>query len=44
MDFKEPRDEFLTELRGNLLACFRDEETYGFLKENVRWQQLLKRD
>jgi tetratricopeptide (TPR) repeat protein len=30
MDFKETRDEFLTELRDNLLACFRDEETYGF--------------
>jgi transcriptional regulator with XRE-family HTH domain len=43
MEFKETREEFLTELRGNLLACFRDEETYGFLKENKRWQALLKR-
>jgi hypothetical protein len=31
-------------IRENLLACFRDEETYGFLKENKRWQELVKRD
>jgi hypothetical protein len=37
MEFKETREEFLTELRENLLACFRDEETYGFLKENKGW-------
>jgi chemotaxis methyl-accepting protein methylase len=43
MDFKETRDEFLSELRSNLLACFRDEETYGFLKKNERWQELIKR-
>jgi transcriptional regulator with XRE-family HTH domain len=42
MEFKETREEFLTELRENLLACFRDEETYGFLKENKRWQELVK--
>jgi transcriptional regulator with XRE-family HTH domain len=42
MEFKEAREEFLTELRQNLLGCFRDEETYGFLKENKRWQELLK--
>jgi transcriptional regulator with XRE-family HTH domain len=44
MEFKETREEFLTELRENLLACFCDEETYGFLKENKRWQELVKRD
>jgi hypothetical protein len=43
-EYKETSDEFLTELRENLLACFRDEETYGFLKENERWQELVKRD
>jgi hypothetical protein len=41
MEFKETSEEFLTELRENLLACFRDEETYGFLKENKRWQELF---
>jgi transcriptional regulator with XRE-family HTH domain len=44
MDFKETRNEFLTELRDNLLECFRDEEIYGFLKENKRWQELVKRN
>jgi transcriptional regulator with XRE-family HTH domain len=43
MDFKETRDEFMTEIRENLLACFCDEETYGFLRENKRWQELMKR-
>jgi transcriptional regulator with XRE-family HTH domain len=44
MDFKDTREEFLTELRENLLACFQDEETYGFLKENKRWQELINRE
>jgi hypothetical protein len=43
MDFKETKDEYMTEIRENLLMCFRDEETYGFLKENKRWQELMKR-
>ena len=42
MEFKEIRGEFFAELRENLLACFRDEETYGFLKDNKRWQELVK--
>ena len=33
-------EEFLEELRNNLLDCFRDEETYGFLKHDKRWQEL----
>lgn len=40
MSFKETRAEFLTELKTNLLSGFRDEETFGFLKENKRWQDL----
>ena len=40
MKFREPREEFLEELRNNLLDCFRDEETYGFLKHDKRWQEL----
>lgn len=42
MEFKEIREEFFAELRENLLACFRDEETYGFLKGNKRWQELVE--
>lgn len=42
MEFKEMREEFLAEIRENLLKCFRDEESYGFLKGNKRWRQLVK--
>lgn len=42
MSFKSAREEFLTELKNNLLDCFRDEETYGFLKYDKRWQELVK--
>lgn len=41
MTFRETKEEFLTELREDLLALFRDEETYGFLKDDSRWQELL---
>lgn len=43
MTFQEPREEFMQGLKDNLLACFWDEETYGFLKEDKRYQELLKR-
>ncbi|MGI6006122.1 MAG: helix-turn-helix domain-containing protein [Ruminococcus sp.] len=43
MDFKEVKKEFLAELRENLLKCFRDEESCGFLKDNKRWQELVTR-
>lgn len=42
MEFKEPSKEFLEELKGNLLQCFRDEESFGFLKYDKRWQELVK--
>lgn len=42
MTFKPVREEFVTELKHNLLANFRDEEAYGFLKDNKRWQKLMK--
>lgn len=31
MNFKEANEDFLKELKSNLLQCFQDEETYGFL-------------
>ena len=40
MDFKE-NEAFLTELKKNLLLCFQDEETYGFLKTEERWKKLF---
>lgn len=42
MDFKELREDFIAEMKENLLKCFRDEETYGFLKNDERWQRLVK--
>lgn len=42
MTFKETREEFLDELKNNLRSCFRDEESYGFLKQDKRWQELVK--
>lgn len=41
MEFKEISEEFLEKMKQNLLTCFRDEETYGFLKGNKRWQGLV---
>lgn len=42
MPFKNASEEFLTELKNNLLDCFRDEEVCGFLKYDKRWQELVK--
>lgn len=42
MSFQEVREEFLENVRKDLLNCFRDEETFGFLKEDKRWQELVK--
>ena len=42
MTFQEAGEEFIMNLRDNLMACFCDEETYGFLKDDKRYQELLK--
>ena len=36
MEFKETSVEFKEELKKNLLEIFRDEETYGYLKNEKR--------
>lgn len=41
MSFKEISEEFQEKLKNNLLECFRDEESYGFLKDNERWRKLV---
>ena len=41
MEFKGMREEFLAELKGNLLKCFQDEENYGFLMDDERWQEIV---
>lgn len=42
MDFKEINEDSRAEIKENLLKCFRDEESFGFLKSDERWQRLLK--
>ena len=41
MTFREARDEYITELKEDLLNSFRHEETFGFLKGDGRWQELF---
>ncbi len=40
MEFKEPSAEFLKEMKKNLLSCFADDETFGYMKNNSRWEAL----
>lgn len=42
MTFSAIREEFLTQLREDVVNAFRDEETYGFLKGDSRWENLTK--
>lgn len=42
MTFKKTGHEFSEEMKNNLRKCFRDEEAYGFLKADKRWQELVK--
>lgn len=42
MGFREMREEFAAKIRDNLLNCFRDEETFGWLREDARWQELVR--
>ena len=43
MAFKEVNKEFITEMRENLLRCFREEESYSFLQDDERWKKLVQR-
>lgn len=40
MTFREARPEFVAQMREDLLKSFQDEETYGFLKGDSRWEEL----
>ena len=42
LSFREMREEFVAEVRKDLLNCFRDEETFGWLREDARWQELVR--
>ena len=41
MKFKESRKEFAEGVRNNLTERFRDEETFGYMKEDRAWQELV---
>ena len=41
MEFKEMNEEFRKELHEKLVTCFRDEETYSYMKENKSWNKLI---
>lgn len=42
MGFREMQEESAAKMREILLNCFRDEETYGWLREDARWQELVR--
>lgn len=41
MEFKEVRNEFVEEMKENLLKRFRDEETFGFMQDDESWKELV---
>lgn len=43
MQFKEVRKEFLAEIKNNLAKLYQDEQSFGFLKNDSRWQEIGKR-
>lgn len=43
MHFKEPVEDFAAQLRETLLDSFRDDERYGFLKDNDGYRRLTAR-
>lgn len=41
MTFKEISEEFKETLKADLLKCFHDEERFGYMKANSRWEKIL---
>lgn len=42
MDFKNASSDFIVDMKEEILRCFRDEETYGFLADHERWKKLVQ--
>ena len=40
--YRKSRNMTQEDLRKNLLQCFRDEATYGFLSGDERWREIVK--
>ena len=43
MSFKKQDRVFVEEMRKNLLECFADQETFGFLKNEKRYMEIIQR-
>ena len=41
LTFKEPQEDFIAGLRKNLFKTFRDEENFGFMKDDPCWKEFL---
>ena len=41
MTFKKVEEDFGGTMRESLLKYFRDEETFGFMEQDERWEQLV---
>lgn len=44
LEFKEPEKEFTAVMKENLLNCFRNDEAYGFMKDDGRWRELIEKE
>lgn len=42
MKFGEVNEEFLAQMKSELIENFRDEESFGFLKGEKRWQEIIR--
>ncbi len=42
MAFREEEKEYGETMRETLLRCFRDEEIFGFMEQDERWQQIVE--
>ena len=43
MVFKKSNNTFSEQLKQELLNCFQDKETYGFLEGNDRWHKMIQK-
>ena len=42
MEFKELSEEFCGQMRETLIKALREEENFGYMKGEARWQELLE--
>lgn len=43
MAFKEADADFTAKIKQNLIKCFKDEDSFGFMKDNARWKKLMEK-